>query len=99
MKKGLALILLSACILAVKPSSAIVLSGEYENSPFHYMLIVEDGDTAITSITDPSWMVNVPAQINGVPDTEIYDKTFYECDSITFIKLPEGFKRIRNYAF
>ena len=66
--------------------------------PFAYELL-EDGTAVVTRYTGRASVVEIPAELGGVPVREIGEEAFLGCERITRITIPEGAVRIGRYAF
>lgn len=63
---------------------------------------LNEGETAYT-VTDmdssAAGTVTIPASYNGLPVTDIAERAFYNCSSLTAITIPEGVTSIGSSAF
>jgi hypothetical protein len=74
----------------------------FEN--FTYIILDSDYDGVndcieITDCDHSATVINVPAEINGVPVKSIGNNAFYKYTELTDITLPAGITSIGNYAF
>ena len=70
----------------------------YECGDYIYILM-EDGTAAIINYIGAASELEVPGEIEGHPVAYIADGTFYQCDSLTSITLPDGVTSIGDSAF
>lgn len=68
-----------------------------EKQDFCYTIINEEA-SIIGFEGEPEYIV-VPAEIEGVPVTEIRDNAFYECHTLKQIILPDSIKKIGHHCF
>ncbi len=58
-----------------------------------------DGTLAVTGYHGKSDDVVIPSKIQGRTVTEIGEKAFYQCDTITAVKIPEGVTKVGYCSF
>ena len=82
------------------PQEAEPLSAgdRFTDGDFEYEEL-EDGTLSITGYEGTETKVTIPSQINGQAVTEIGDRAFYYCSSLTEITLPNSVTKIDDGAF
>jgi hypothetical protein len=75
----------------------LVLAQEFRDADFFYT--TNDSTVAITGYAGVGGEVTVPGSINGLPVTLIHERAFFECASLTSIRIPDGVTGIREKAF
>ena len=58
-----------------------------------------DGTATITGYTGYTASLVIPSEIDGLQVTAIGDSSFYDCDYLSSITIPEGVTSIGNHAF
>ena len=94
LKRWLAVLICLALLPGVLPEvRAAQVYGDFEYT-------VNDGSVTITGCRDKEiTALVIPAAINGNPVTELGRKSFWDCNAISSIRLPEGLQRIGEQAF
>lgn len=69
-----------------------------------YETVDEDLDTVddyviITGCDEDAVSVSIPPEINGLSVRKIGEKAFYNIDSLTEVKIPDGIETIGELAF
>ena len=76
--------------------------GEFEKPPTEglvFTLINNDTECSVIGYEGASTEVYIPATYKGLPVTSIGDRAFYNCSSLTSIKIPDSVTSIGDYAF
>ena len=68
-----------------------------EKQDFCYTII--NGEASIIGFEGEPEYIVIPAEIEGVPVTEIRDNAFYECRTLKQIILPDSLKKIGHHCF
>ena len=98
MKKFLSVIL---CAIMLLSAVSITAGAEpsYDNQYEHLYYTKYDDHIEITYYEGDTVSVDIPAEIDGLPVTEISYGAFGGCESLTSITIPNGVTRIGEYAF
>ena len=64
-----------------------------------YYRINNDNTITITDCNESAVSVDIPAQIDGMSVTNIGDRAFQSCDSLTSVTIPDSVMRIYAGAF
>ena len=67
--------------------------GDYE------YIVLPDGTAGIVQFYGPGDSIAVPAELDGLPVTEIGDSAFEDNRGMVTLSVPEGVRAIRDYAF
>ena len=76
--------------------SAFLLFSDTRAPEVDYLYQINSGGITITGYAGPGGAITIPATINGLPVTSIWDYAFYGCTSLTSITIP---KRITSIGF
>lgn len=95
-KKMIAMLLAVTTMLTVFAGMPLSASAETEGI---WEYTVTDGEATITGCTDPVGNLTIPDTLGGYPVTEIGERAFFGCDSLTSITIPNSVTSISEYAF
>ncbi len=97
MKKVLSVLLVTLMLFSVVPLSASAASSATEG---YYTYEVENGEAIITGADRSiSGNVTIPSTLGGYPVTEIGYQSFYQCNNIKSLVIPDSVETIYKYAF
>ena len=82
---------LSACAAADEPA-------KYTSGDFVYILL-EDGTAEIVDYTGKATTLTVPKELDGYRVTSVGSRTFWDCDFIEGITIPDTIEHVSVYAF
>jgi len=96
-------LLIGAVILRNNDSAADskegIFQGVFNTSEKDFMYEVTDGGIIITGYTGDDADISIPSKIEGNTVVGIAEKAFYQCNTISSVKLPDTIKEIPAYAF
>ncbi len=52
-----------------------------------------------TGFSNPSGKITILSSVNGYPVTEIAERAFYSCETITYVEIEYGIEKLCEYAF
>ena len=96
-KKTLAFIIASVMLITAIPLTAGAAT-EYTSG--YYTYEVENSEAIITDVDSSiSGDITIPSTLGGYPVTAIGHKSFYNCDYISSVIIPDNIKYIYGYSF
>lgn len=100
MKKSKKLLSVLLAVLTVAASLWCFGIGSYAETSGDFTYSVRsDGNVKITKYTGSGETAEIPSSIGGRSVTEIGEKSFYNCNTVKTVVIPQSVKQIDAYAF
>ena len=99
MKKLLSVLTVIALLVSVVPMGAFSITASAETYG-NYTYRIENGEAYISKVNQNiQGDITVPSTLGGYPVTSIGDWSFYQCDRLVSVTIPDGVKEIGSHAF
>ena len=99
MKKLLSALLTLALMLSLLCVASVTATALEVEGNFEYDFTADETGAILIRYNGTDTDLTIPSTLGGKPVTEITDYSFYDCDTLETVTVPEGVLKIGSYAF